>query len=62
MPFYKKDEDNNLLIANIGVDAPDYQLKIEDKDTYQYPIHDWYYFDSDAEAYSFFGIDYQSNV
>lgn len=61
MPFYKLDPDNNqnIFIANLGVDAPDYSLKIEDKDTYTYPCHGWYYFDSDEYAYSFFGIEYE---
>ena len=59
MPFYKQDPDNNqsIFIANLGVDAPDYSLKIEDKDTYQYPINGWFYFDDDVTAYTYFGIE-----
>ncbi len=58
MPFYKQDPDNDqsLFIANLGVDAPDYALRIEEKDNYQYPFNDWYYFDADEDAYNYFGI------
>ena len=61
MPFYKLDPDNDqsLFIANLGVDAPDYSITINDKDTYNYPVHGWYYFDSDEYAYAFFGIEYE---
>ncbi len=58
MAFYKIDPDNNqnIFIANLGVDAPDYSLKIEEKDNYIYPINGWYYFDADEDAYNYFGI------
>lgn len=32
------------------------------KDTYIYPVGQWYWFDSEEEAYNFFGIPWSSNV
>jgi hypothetical protein len=53
--FYKYDN-GDLFYAPNFVDAQDYTLLIEDYQTYSYPIHGWYYFESDAEAKYFFNI------
>jgi hypothetical protein len=39
------------------VRAPDYDLFVEDKDSYTYPTQDgWYWFDTLEEAEKFFNI------
>lgn len=52
--FYKL-EDNNLQYAPNFVDAPNYKLDQELKDTYTYPVDGWTWFDSEEEAYLFMG-------
>ena len=42
--FYKL-EDGNWLYAPTFVDAPNYKLEKELKDTYTYPIDGWYWYD-----------------
>ena len=49
MPFFKKDNDNLLTAPNF-VYAPDYTLKAEDKDTYEYPVDGWYWFETLDDA------------
>jgi len=54
--FYKND--NGLLLCgpNFVLNAS-YELRIEKKDEYEYPIDGWYYISSEDEAYVFFGIE-----
>jgi hypothetical protein len=42
--FYKL-EDENWLYAPNFVQAPDYTLLKEEKDTYEYPIDGWIWYD-----------------
>lgn len=49
MPFFKKDNDNLLTAPNF-VYAPDYTLKADEKDSYEYPIDGWYWFETLDEA------------
>jgi len=44
------------LRAGKFVYGPDFTLLIQDKDTYTYPIHGWYYFDNAQQASEFFNI------
>jgi len=54
--FYKN-ENGDLLYAPNFILFPDgIELFTINKDDYTYPIHDWYYFDTEEEAKSFFGI------
>ena len=53
--FYKYDEED-LLFASTSVTNKDYELHIEDKDNYTYPMHGWYYFNTLLEAKQFFNI------
>ena len=53
--FYKL-EDTILLSAANFVCGTDFELNIQDKDIYIYPIDGWYYFDSEVLAKNFFGI------
>lgn len=48
--FYRSDGGDTLIYAPNYVDAPDYTLVKELKDTYQYPIQGWLWFDSEGEA------------
>ena len=55
--FYKRENvGDDLMYAPNFIDAPDYNLRAEDKDTYEYPTHGWYWFDSEEEAKEFFKI------
>ena len=53
--FYKNDN-GVLLYAPKTVLHKDFALKIEEKDTYKYPIQGWTYFDTKANAMASFGI------
>lgn len=56
--FYTKT--NNKLIYGRGtIYAPTYKLSKDLKDTYEYPIHGWTWFDSLEEACLFFDIDFE---
>lgn len=53
--FYKKDGDNVLFGPNFVLNAT-YELRRETKDTNNYPVDGWYWFDSIEEAYAAFGL------
>jgi len=48
--FYKTDDGETLICAPNYIDAPDYTLVKELKDTYTYPLHGWTWFNSEEEA------------
>lgn len=52
--FYKY-ADGNLQFAN-SVMYPEYILVEEEKDTLQFPVDGWRWFDSEEEAKQFFNI------
>jgi hypothetical protein len=54
--FYKF-EDNNLFFAPNFIFAPTYELYAEMKNTYNYPIEGWYWFESKNDAIIFFNIE-----
>ncbi len=47
--FYKI-QDNQMIYAPRIVEGNGYALFAQDKDTYQYPVDGWYWFDSDTDA------------
>lgn len=51
--FYNKEF---MLRAGKFVYGPNFTLKIEEKDTYNYPIEGWYWFNNVEEAASFFEV------
>lgn len=53
--FYKKDQDQLLFAPNF-VYGGFFELFKENKDSYQYPVSDWYWFDSEEEARTFFNL------
>jgi hypothetical protein len=55
MSFFKN-IDGSLDIAPNFVLNKDYELVKESKDTYEYPVDGWYWFDTEVEAYEFFNI------
>lgn len=55
MAFYKH-QDSEVIEAENGVAAPDYELHAFEKDLYQLPIDGWYWFDLKEDAYAFFGV------
>lgn len=56
MAFYKEDN-GSLLIGENFVYSPTVTLKAEEKDNFTYPQDGWYWFDTEEEAYSFFGLE-----
>ncbi len=52
--FYKYSDDN-LQFAN-SVMSPDYILVEEEKDTVQFPVDGWYWFEIEEEAKQFFNL------
>jgi hypothetical protein len=55
MAFYKSDGTTILKAPNF-VAAPSYTLEATEKDDYDLPVDGWYWFESDPEASTFFGI------
>lgn len=53
--FYKNDNLVLLYGPNFVLNN-NYELRIENKDSYEYPIDGWYYFDNEDDAYSFFNL------
>jgi hypothetical protein len=51
--FYKKQSDQLLYAPNI-VEGNGYLLVAQDKDQYEYPIDQWFWFESEQDAISFF--------
>ena len=47
--FYRKENDS-LLKAENEVVSKDYHIKADEKDSYEYPVHGWYWFETDEEA------------
>jgi hypothetical protein len=55
--FYSIDETSGELVHGPNfVLNMDYELRREHKDTYEYPVHGWYWFDSQEEARIFFNL------
>jgi hypothetical protein len=52
--FYKY-QDDTLLFGRV-VTAPTFELTIETKNDFEYPVDNWYWFDSIDEANVFFNI------
>ncbi len=52
--FYKNEK--NILIKGGHIDGPGYSLAENARTKYVYPVNGWYWFASDAEAYSALGI------
>lgn len=53
--FYKY-EDNELQFGPNFVASPSFTLLREDKDSYEYPVSEWYWFNSRQDALAFFNI------
>jgi len=54
--FYKNEE-GNLIYAPNFVSSAMYNISIDEKDTYSYPVYGWYYFDTLEDACTFFGLN-----
>jgi hypothetical protein len=53
--FYKLDNEI-LLHAPNGVHSVIFEISRDTKDQHTYPIDGWYWFDTQEEAYNFFGL------
>lgn len=53
--FYKL-VDEQLQYAPNGVMSTMYNLTKEEKDSYEFPIDDWYWFDDEDAAYAHFEL------
>ena len=47
---------DQLYAAPNFVSSSDFEILRENKDDYEYPVHGWYWFNSEEEARSFFGL------
>jgi hypothetical protein len=56
MSFFKNDNGQVLEGPNFVI-APTFELRAATKNDYNYPIEGWYWFDTDVEAYAFFGLE-----
>jgi len=57
VPGFYKNEDGVLRHGpNYVIFPTGEELNIDLKDTYTYPVNDWYYFDSEEEARIFFNL------
>ena len=54
--FYKFDGETVLHGPNFVLNA-NYELRAETHTENEYPIDGWYWFDTDTEACSFFGVE-----
>lgn len=54
--FYKNDNGTLIHGPNFVIFPDGIELNIDLKDTYTYPVSDWYYFDSEKEARIFFNL------
>ena len=55
MAFFKSDE-GQLLAAIERVSGPDFELRVERRTEYTYPVDGWYWFDTEAEARAALGV------
>lgn len=58
--FYKLD--GILLYGPNFVLNATYELRKETKDQHTYPTDGWYWFDTEEEAYAFFGVELPPKV
>lgn len=58
--FYKKDN-QLLLYAPLAVQHKDYVLLASKRNEYEYPIHGWTWYDSEAAAYAAEGLEVPLN-
>jgi hypothetical protein len=49
MSFYKFDQ-GRVFVAPNSVKSSEYELLATNKDSYTYPVHGWYWFDTDEAA------------
>ena len=57
--FYRYDDDN-ILYGSDNIFGAGYMLLAEFKDTYNYPVEGWYWFDTPQEASTKLGFSYAS--
>jgi hypothetical protein len=50
--FYKQEENGEWLYAPNFVYAPTFELLRENKDTYQYPVDGWTWYDEEPEGFN----------
>ena len=55
--FFRVENENILVSGRLYVLNSEYALYRDQKDTYEYPIDGWRWFDSKSEAHEFFGIE-----
>ena len=54
--FFKKESEDLINVGEL-ISTPSVTLTKETKDEYTYPQDGWYWFDTEDEAYSFFGLE-----
>ena len=59
--FYSK-ENGQILFAPNGVMGQTFNLIVEDKDSYIYPVGGWYWFDSTEEAEAYLNLNIENDT
>jgi hypothetical protein len=54
--FYRVENETQLVYSAGGPSGPGYNLSIDERLTYVYPIDGWRLFDDEAQARTFFGL------
>jgi hypothetical protein len=54
--FYKLENDNLLHATSMVISPSGYILDKDFKNTYEYPVDGWHWFDTENEARAFFNI------
>ena len=55
--FYRVENGNTVVCGRLYVLNKDYALYRDEKDTYEYSVDGWRWFNSEDEAYEFFGVE-----
>ena len=55
--FYRVENETSIVSGRLYVLNQDYALYRDEKDTYEYPVDGWRWFNSKSEAHDFFGIE-----
>lgn len=55
--FYRVENGNTVICGRLYILNKDYALYRDEKDTYEYPIDGWHWFNSEDEAYEFFELE-----
>ena len=63
MSFYKKLDGCLEIVLSKVSNLPTYEMTTNNHTEFTYPVDGWYWFNTDAEAYAYFGLpDPSANI